>query len=61
MSAADYYGITAAAAEHGCDYAAAQRHLIKMVETGAATWWPERVLIAVNRGEQGQLDLGKGA
>ena len=30
MSASDYYGMTAAQREHGCDYAQAQRKLIEM-------------------------------
>lgn len=53
-----YYGLTACAAEHGCDVAEAQKILAKMVSDGAATWWPGREMIAVNRGEQGQLPLG---
>lgn len=53
-----YYGITACTAEHGCDVAEAQKILAKMVSDGAATWWPGREMIAVNRGEQGQLPLG---
>ena len=58
MSASDYYGITAAIKDGAQDYAAAQRKLVEMVDSGAATWWPGRELIAVNRGEQGQLNLG---
>lgn len=54
---ANYYGLTAAQREHKCDHAQAQKILVRMVESGAATWWPDRVLIAVNRGEQGQLNL----
>ena len=59
MTASDYYGITAAQRELGCDYAQAQRKLIEMVAAGAAEWWPGMALIAVNRGDQGQLNLGK--
>lgn len=58
MIASDYYGITAAQRQHGCDYAQAQRKLIEMVATGVAEWWPGMTLIAVNRGVQGQLPLG---
>ena len=58
MSSSDYYGITAAQRQHGCDYAQAQRKLIEMVETGTAEWWPGMTLIAVNRGVHGQLLLG---
>ena len=58
LKAAGYYGITAAMRHHGCDYGEAQRVLIALVESGAASWWPGMELIAVNRGEQGQLNLG---
>lgn len=52
-----YYGITAAMKDGCADYAAAQRRLISMVETGDAEWWPGMTLIAVNRGEQQLLNL----
>lgn len=53
-----YYGLCQAQREHKLDAWGAQKLLIGMVESGAATWWPGRELIAVNRGEQGQLNLG---
>lgn len=56
--ASDYYGITAAIKDGAPDYAAAQRKLVGMVASGAASWWPGMELIAVNRREQGQLNLG---
>ena len=55
LKSSDYYGITAAMRDGAPDYAAAQRILIGMVESGLASWWPGMALIAVNRG---QLNLG---